>query len=430
MSAPASPLLLLNDIDEPGLATLEVYERRGGYESLRRALQMTPQEVLTELEASGLRGRGGAGFAMGKKVSFLPKGSMDKYLVCNADESEPGTFKDRELMQKTPHMLIEGIVIASYAAGATRSFIYIRGEYVAQADALDAALSRSSRGRLRRPGHPRLRARPDAGRAPRRRRLHLRRGDGPARLARGQARQPSPEAPLSGQPGPLPGAHAHQQRGDPLHRPRHHADGRRAVRAARGGDLHRDEAGVGVRARAAARKLRDRAGDPSAGDHLRARRRTPAGPRGEVLVPGRILLPRAHRRRPGRPLRLRLARQGRVDARLGSDHRRRRHHADPRRGDEGGEVLPARVVRQVHPLPGGDQLDGQDARADRVRGGHADGPRDHGLGPGAHHRQLPVRAGRRDGDADRLDDRQVPRGVRSGTSRRPGPAAAPRKGGA
>ncbi|HMD52096.1 MAG TPA: NADH-quinone oxidoreductase subunit F, partial [Solirubrobacteraceae bacterium] len=108
MSAPVSdaPLLLLADIDEPGLCTREVYERRGGYESLRRALAMRPEEVLAELEASGLRGRGGAGFAMGKKVSFLPKGSMDKYLVCNADESEPGTFKDRELMQKTPHMLI------------------------------------------------------------------------------------------------------------------------------------------------------------------------------------------------------------------------------------------------------------------------------------------------------------------------------------
>jgi NADH-quinone oxidoreductase subunit F len=78
---------------------------------------------------------------MGKKVSFLPKGSMDKYLVCNADESEPGTFKDRELMQKSPHMLIEGIVIASYAAGASRSFIYIRGEYALQAHVLDAALA-------------------------------------------------------------------------------------------------------------------------------------------------------------------------------------------------------------------------------------------------------------------------------------------------
>jgi NADH-quinone oxidoreductase subunit F len=96
--------------------------------------------VLEQLKASGLRGRGGAGFAMGTKVSFLPKGDMDKYLVCNADESEPGTFKDRELMQKNPHALIEGIVIAAYAAGVTRAFIYIRGEYVLQADVLDAAV--------------------------------------------------------------------------------------------------------------------------------------------------------------------------------------------------------------------------------------------------------------------------------------------------
>jgi NADH-quinone oxidoreductase subunit F len=132
--------LLFTDIDEPGLNTLEVYERRGGYDSLRKALAMTPEQVLEQLEASGLRGRGGAGFAMGKKVSFLPKGAIDKYLVCNADESEPGTFKDRELMQKTPHMLIEGLIIASYAAGTSRSFIYIRGEYVLQADILDAAL--------------------------------------------------------------------------------------------------------------------------------------------------------------------------------------------------------------------------------------------------------------------------------------------------
>jgi NADH-quinone oxidoreductase subunit F len=132
--------LLLKGIDEPGLDTLEVYARRGGYEGLRKALAMTPAEVLHELEVSAIRGRGGAGFAMGKKISFLPKGAMDKYLVCNADESEPGTFKDRELMQKSPHMLIEGIIIAAYAGGITRAFIYIRGEYELQADKLEAAV--------------------------------------------------------------------------------------------------------------------------------------------------------------------------------------------------------------------------------------------------------------------------------------------------
>ncbi len=134
-------LLLFRDIDEPGLATIDVYKRRGGYESLERALRMPREEVLQNLLDSGLRGRGGAGFAMGKKVSFLPKGTIDKYLVCNADESEPGTFKDRELMQKSPHMLVEGMIIAAYAADANRSFIYIRGEYQQQAEILERAIA-------------------------------------------------------------------------------------------------------------------------------------------------------------------------------------------------------------------------------------------------------------------------------------------------
>jgi NADH-quinone oxidoreductase subunit F len=134
-------LLLLEGIDEPGLNTLEVYERRGGYGALKKALKMTPEEVLSNIADSGLRGRGGAGFRMGQKASFLPKGEMVKYLVCNADESEPGTFKDRELMQKNPHMLIEGIVIACWAAEIDRAFIYIRGEYSHQADIVEAAIA-------------------------------------------------------------------------------------------------------------------------------------------------------------------------------------------------------------------------------------------------------------------------------------------------
>src|SRR3954465_357201 len=135
-------LRLLKNINLAGLAGIEVYERVGGYRALRKALtEMDEDEVLNELESSGLRGRGGAGFAMGKKASFIPKGAMDKYLCCNADESEPGTFKDRELITKTPHTLIEGVIIAAFAAGATRSFIYIRGEYQQQADILDAALA-------------------------------------------------------------------------------------------------------------------------------------------------------------------------------------------------------------------------------------------------------------------------------------------------
>src|SRR5919199_1555871 len=135
-------LRLLNNIDVPGLNTRAVYERLGGYRALRKALtDMTEDEVLKALESSGLRGRGGAGFAMGKKASFMPKGGMDKYLCCNADESEPGTFKDRLLMQRNPHRLIEGIIIGAKAAGANKAFIYIRGEYALQADILDAAVA-------------------------------------------------------------------------------------------------------------------------------------------------------------------------------------------------------------------------------------------------------------------------------------------------
>src|SRR5947209_10013575 len=133
--------LLFDGIDEPGLNTLEVYQRRGGYQPLRKALEMTPEEALANIADSQIRGRGGAGFRMGQKASFLPRGDMQKYLVCNADESEPGTFKDRELMQKNPHMLIEGIVIASWAAEINHAFIYIRGEYEQQARIPEAAIA-------------------------------------------------------------------------------------------------------------------------------------------------------------------------------------------------------------------------------------------------------------------------------------------------
>jgi NADH-quinone oxidoreductase subunit F len=133
--------LLFRNVDEPGLADIETYRRLGGYRALQKAFgQMEPDEVLRELEDSGLRGRGGAGFSMGKKASFLPRGDQDKYLCCNADESEPGTFKDRELMYKNPHQLIEGIAIAALAADASRAFIFIRGEYAEAGDVLDRAV--------------------------------------------------------------------------------------------------------------------------------------------------------------------------------------------------------------------------------------------------------------------------------------------------
>ncbi|HEY5976590.1 MAG TPA: NADH-quinone oxidoreductase subunit NuoF [Solirubrobacterales bacterium] len=135
--------VLLEHAEDSSLRTLDGYKRLAdGYSSLQKAYkEMEADEVLKELEDSGLRGRGGAGFSMGKKASFLPRGDMAKYLCCNADESEPGAFKDRELMQRNPHQLIEGIAIAALAADAGHAFIFIRGEYDSQADVLDAAVA-------------------------------------------------------------------------------------------------------------------------------------------------------------------------------------------------------------------------------------------------------------------------------------------------
>ena len=123
--------LLLEHIDVPGIQSYDVYRAKGGYASVEKALKtMTPDAVVEEVKKSGLRGRGGAGFPTGMKWSFLAKPEgVPRYLVCNADESEPGTFKDRYLMQHIPHLLIEGMITSSYALGAKTSYIYVRGEF-------------------------------------------------------------------------------------------------------------------------------------------------------------------------------------------------------------------------------------------------------------------------------------------------------------
>ncbi len=122
--------ILLDKINVPGINTFEVYRREGGYRAVEKALKtMTPDQVVEEVKTSGLRGRGGAGFPTGMKWSFIDKTSSNPhYLVCNADESEPGTFKDRYLMQNSPHSLIEGMIVSSFALEAKLSYIYVRGE--------------------------------------------------------------------------------------------------------------------------------------------------------------------------------------------------------------------------------------------------------------------------------------------------------------
>ena len=108
---------------------LEGYKKHGGYIELAKALKMQPQQIIDEVKNSGLRGRGGAGFSTGMKWSFLPKNNEPRYLLCNADEGEPGTFKDRMMMERAPHQLIEGMIISAFAVGAKKSYIYVRGEY-------------------------------------------------------------------------------------------------------------------------------------------------------------------------------------------------------------------------------------------------------------------------------------------------------------
>ena len=135
--------LLLTHDNVPNIHTLDVYRSKGGYASVEKALKkMTPEEIVEEVKKSGLRGRGGAGFPTGMKWSFLAKPEgVPRYLVCNADESEPGTFKDRYLMERHPHLLIEGMITSSYALGANTSYIYIRGEYFYVARILETAIA-------------------------------------------------------------------------------------------------------------------------------------------------------------------------------------------------------------------------------------------------------------------------------------------------
>jgi NADH-quinone oxidoreductase subunit F len=133
--------LLLDKVHIAGIQGYEVYRREGGYASVEKAFTMEQSAIVDEVKKSGLRGRGGAGFPTGMKWSFLAKPEgVPRYLVCNADESEPGTFKDRYLMEKLPHLLIEGMITSSFALGANTSYIYIRGEYAYVYKILERAL--------------------------------------------------------------------------------------------------------------------------------------------------------------------------------------------------------------------------------------------------------------------------------------------------
>jgi NADH-quinone oxidoreductase subunit F len=137
--------LLLDNAHIEGIRYFDTYRKNGGYAAVEKAFKMAPADIVEEVKKSGLRGRGGAGFPTGLKWSFLAKPEgVPRYLVCNADESEPGTFKDRYLMEFLPHLLIEGLIISSFALGSNRTYIYIRGEYAWIVDILEQAIAEAN----------------------------------------------------------------------------------------------------------------------------------------------------------------------------------------------------------------------------------------------------------------------------------------------
>ena len=141
--------ILLANADKPGQNTIAKYRERGGYKALEKALGMEPSAVIDEVKASGLRGRGGAGFPTGMKWSFVPRNTgKPTYLLCNADESEPGTFKDRLLLEREPHLLIEGMAIAAYALNCHLSYIYMRGEFGFLERPIELALEEAYKARI------------------------------------------------------------------------------------------------------------------------------------------------------------------------------------------------------------------------------------------------------------------------------------------
>jgi len=143
LKVPHTTNYLTEHFGDDGFVSLKGYEAQGGYEAARKALtRMQPEKLIELVKDSGLQGRGGAGFPTGLKWSFMPKDAdRPRFLVCNADESEPGSFKDRILLERGPHQLLEGILIAAWAVGAEKTFLYIRGEYSEPARVMQQAIA-------------------------------------------------------------------------------------------------------------------------------------------------------------------------------------------------------------------------------------------------------------------------------------------------
>ena len=255
-------LRLLRRVGVVDPASLDDYRAQGGYVALPKALEMGAESVIAEVTASKLMGRGGAAFPTGRKwAAVAGQPAQPHYVVCNADESEPGTFKDRVLMEGDPFAVVEAMTIAAVATGASQGYIYIRGEYP------EAEFGHPRRDRRRAQGQPARCRHPRVGRLLRhrgptwRRRLYLRRGDRPVRVDRGQTRRAAQQAAVPRRGGSLREADRREQRRDARERPAGPGDGERGVCRYRHRGLDRTPAVLPIRTRRTARGLRGRVRD-------------------------------------------------------------------------------------------------------------------------------------------------------------------------
>ena len=419
--------VLFRHIDEPGLHTIETYERLGGYTALktrvprpraRRSRQRVrgfrPARPRRRRLLDGQEGELPAARRHGQVPLLQRRRVRARHLQGpRADVQEPararrGRRDRRDGGRRDPRVHLHPRRVRRDRRPPRRR------------------RRRGLRRRLPRRRHPRHRGQRQHRRPPRRRRLHLRRGDGAARLARGQARQPAPEAAVPGDPGPLRRPDADQQRRDADEPPERRQQRRRLVQELRHRAVDRHQGRLRLRLRPAARATtRSSSASPPATSSTaspaarpraaRSRPGTRAAPPRPVLGPEELDLPYSFEA---------LAEAGSMlgsGAIIVADDSR----LDPGDGAADRALLPARVVRQVQPLPRGHELDREDARARRPRRGHPDGPRHHRLGPGQHHRPLPLRPRRRDGDAGR--PRWSAAGARSSRRRSPAPARPARR---
>ena len=350
-----------------------------GYVALRKALEMGPEAVHDEVKAASLLGRGGAGFPAGVKWGFCPPDVWPRYLVVNGDESEPGTYKDRLLMERDPHQLIEGVLIGAYAVGCAQVFLYVRGEMAHAQERIAAALNEAYAAGLVGKQHPRhrllVRRRPPLGC----RRLHRRRGDRAHRVA-------------SRATGACPASSRRTSR-----RPRASTCSRRSSTTSRRCPTCRGSSATGPRPTPpSAPRTRRGTRMFAVSGHVkkpgvfevefgtttfrdliygRLRAASAAANTLKAFIPGGASAPWFYEEHLDLPARGRRRRQGRLDARLGRHRRHGRHHRRGRGRLARRAVLRPRVLRQVHAVPRGHDLAGEDPAAHARRPRPARGPR-------------------------------------------------------